>query len=133
MLQFLTAPAPWLYLALSLQALPGAAFIGDAILEPHPDRSFSAALRGGHAAQLKSHNLKFSRLYALSAVFLAAAATTSYLRHDSWLWTSLYGALAVLTAMEACAWRAFRSTPPDTKNADAEKGTGNSESATPES
>ncbi|GEK01567.1 hypothetical protein NHG22_20260 [Streptomyces sp. ATE26] len=132
MLQFLNAPAPWLYLALPLQVLPRAAFIADAVLEPHPDRSISAALHRRRAAQLTSHNRKFSRLYALSAVFLSVA-TTSHLRHDSWLWTSLYGALAVLTGIEAGAWHAFRSTPSDTKNADAANGTGDSESTTPES
>ncbi|MFJ5535157.1 hypothetical protein [Streptomyces sp. NPDC093261] len=54
-------------------------------------------------------------------------------RHDSWIWTSLYGALAVLAGIEACAWHAFRSTLTDTKSADAENGTGNSVGATPES
>lgn len=66
------------------------------------------------------------------ASFLSVA-TTSHLRHDSWLWTSLYGALAVLTGIEAGAWHAFRNTPSDTKNADAANGTGDSESTTPES
>ncbi|MEW2289421.1 hypothetical protein [Streptomyces sp. NPDC047841] len=100
-------------------------------LQPHPGRSFSAVLRGQHP-QRKNHNRSFSRLYALSAVFLAVA-TTSYIRHDSQMWTSLYGALTVLTGIEACAWHAGRSTPPDAKNAHADNGDGNSEGAKPES
>ncbi|WP_148081890.1 hypothetical protein [Streptomyces botrytidirepellens] len=87
-----------------------------------------------HCAQAKGRVQTFARLYALSAVSLAAATASSALRHAPWPWTVLYTALMVLTVLGAYAWNtALGQSPGASTTADADARGGDTSSNTPPS
>ncbi|MER6409491.1 hypothetical protein ABT269_39975 [Streptomyces viridosporus] len=124
-----TAPVVWLLFAFYLQALPGAVLLAVAVARPHPARCVKALLRGQDPVQLQGRNRRFSHFYGLSALFLAAAAASSALRHEPWIRPALYAALAVLTALGALAWHTTRTAPPATPDGDAEGEDGSDDTA----
>ncbi|WP_148082061.1 hypothetical protein [Streptomyces botrytidirepellens] len=126
-------PTPWLLAALCLQAFILVVFTADEATRPRQKdpRPVRAVLRGRAPAQTKGRVKTFARLYALSAVFLAAATASSALRHAPWIWTVLYAAMTVLTVLGAYAWNtapgepaaASTTTDPDSKGEDTPSNT----------